>query len=103
MNLSLLLMLVMFVGMMFFTQRQQQKQAKKRQEQLNQLKRGDEIVTIGGMFAVIDEVDLTNNRVVLDVDGVYLTFELSAIKQVLSNTATAEPEGPEVGALEVAE
>ena len=38
------------------------------------------------MYGTIDEVDTDKKTVVLDVDGVYLTFELTAIKTVLPLT-----------------
>ncbi|MGT2911515.1 preprotein translocase subunit YajC [Streptococcus cameli] len=89
------LMLAM-VGFMFYSQRKQQKN---RMETLNQIKKGDEIVTIGGLYGIVDE--LTEDKVVLDVDGVYLTFDRSAIRnRVTAATApvvdAAEtPETPE--------
>jgi len=45
--------------------------------------KGNEVITIGGLYGTIDEVDTDRKTVVLDVDGVYLTFELGAIKTVL--------------------
>src|SRR3712207_9324890 len=83
MGLPTILMFVVMIGLIWFMQRQQKKQAQERQNQLNAIEKGDEIVTIGGMFAVVDEVDLAAKRIVLDVDGVYLPFELSAIKRVV--------------------
>lgn len=84
--MTMIILLVLMVGMMFFMQRQQSKQAKQRQDQLDALSKGDEIVTIGGLFGVIDEIDREKQTMTLDVDGVYLVFELSAIKRVLSPT-----------------
>ena len=52
-------------------------------ESLNKLQKGNEVITIGGLYGTIDEVDTDRKTVVLDVDGVYLTFELGAIKTVL--------------------
>ena len=49
----------------------------------NKLQKGNEVITIGGLYGTIDEVDTDRKTVVLDVDGVYLTFELGAIKTVL--------------------
>ncbi|MBP2623668.1 preprotein translocase subunit YajC [Streptococcus oricebi] len=83
MNYSFLIMLVVMVGLMFFMQRSQKKQQEKRLESLKKLQKGYEVVTIGGLYGVIDEVNQDNQTVVLDVDGVYLTFELSAIKTIL--------------------
>ena len=87
-------MLVVLVVMIWFMQRSQKKQAQERQNQLKALAKGDEIVTIGGLYGVVDEVDEDNQKMVLDIDGVYLTFELSALKRVINRTeqGTVEPE-----------
>ena len=83
---SILIMLVVMMGLMFFMQRSQKKQADKRMESLNKLQKGYEVITIGGLYGTVDEVDTEKKTVVLDVDGVYLTFELTAIKTVLPLT-----------------
>lgn len=70
------------IGVMFYSQRKQQKN---RMDTLNQIKKGDEIVTIGGLYGIVDEI--TDKKVVLDVDGVYLTFDRTAIR---SRVATAQ-------------
>ena len=50
---------------------------------MNKLQKGYEVITIGGLYGTVDEVNTDKRTVVLDVDGVYLTFELTAIKTVL--------------------
>ncbi|HEL2163521.1 TPA: preprotein translocase subunit YajC [Streptococcus suis] len=82
-GLFLPLVMVAMIGFMFYSQRKQQKQ---RQEALNQIKKGDEIVTIGGLFGIVDEID--DKKVVLDVDGVYLTFERGAIRNRVASLGT---------------
>ena len=52
-------------------------------DSLNKLQKGYEVITIGGLYGTVDEVDTEKRTVVLDVDGVYLTFELTAIRTVL--------------------
>ncbi|MGT2716732.1 preprotein translocase subunit YajC [Streptococcus respiraculi] len=79
-----LLMLAM-LGFMMFSQRKQQKN---RMETLNQIKKGDEIITIGGLYGIVDEI--SEQKVVLDVDGVYLTFERSAIRGRVSQATAVE-------------
>lgn len=69
------LLMVAMIGWMFFSQKKQQQ---KRQETLNQIKKGDEIVTIGGLYGIVDEIN--EQKVVLDIDGIYLTFDRSAIR-----------------------
>lgn len=76
------IMLVM-VGWMFYSQRKQQKE---RMESLNQIQKGDEIVTIGGLHGVVDEID--DKKVVLDCDGIYLTFDRTAIRNRVSAATT---------------
>ena len=82
-NLTFVIMLVGMFALMFFMQRSQKKQAQKRMESLNKLQKGYEVITIGGLYGTVDEVDTEKRTVVLDVDGVYLTFELTAIRTVL--------------------
>ncbi|CYU84563.1 preprotein translocase subunit YajC [Streptococcus suis] len=82
-GLFLPLVMVAMIGFMFYSQRKQQKQ---RQEALSQIKKGDEIVTIGGLFGIVDEID--DKKVVLDVDGVYLTFERGAIRNRVASSGT---------------
>ncbi|MBJ6746212.1 preprotein translocase subunit YajC [Streptococcus sp. 121] len=102
MNLQFVWMLLIFGGMLFFMQRQQKKQQAKRQEQMASLAKGTEIVTIGGLYGVIDEIDREANKMVLDVDGVYLTFELTALKAVV-NAPKVEETAVEVVEEEVLE
>lgn len=92
-NYTFLIMLVAMLGLMFFMQRSQKKQAQKRMESLNKLQKGYEVITIGGLYGTVDEVDTEKGTIVLDVDGVYLTFELTAIKTVLPLKETASLEG----------
>ena len=92
-NYTFLIMLVAMLGLMFFMQRSQKKQAQKRMESLNKLQKGYEVITIGGLYGTVDEVDTEKRTIVLDVDGVYLTFELAAIKTVLPLKETGSLEG----------
>ncbi|NQQ33789.1 preprotein translocase subunit YajC [Streptococcus suis] len=82
-GLFLPLVMVAMIGFMFYSQRKQQKQ---RQEALNQIKKGDEIVTIGGLYGIVDEID--DKKVVLDIDGIYLTFERGAIRNRVASSKT---------------
>ena len=102
-NITFLIMLVAMMGLMFFMQRSQKKQAQKRMESLNKLQKGYEVITIGGLYGAVDEVNTEKQTIVLDVDGVYLTFELAAIKTVLPLKEAVTPEGTVVdegGAIE---
>lgn len=78
--------LVIIGGMMFFMTRSQKKQQNQRQELLNNMKAGDEVVTIGGLYGVVHEVNTDKGTVVIDCEGIYLEFERNAIKTVKENT-----------------
>ena len=102
-NITFLIMLVGMFALMFFMQRSQKKQAQKRMESLNKLQKGYEVITIGGLYGTVDEVDPETGKILIDVDGVYLTFELAAIKKVLPLKEAVTPEGTVVdegGAIE---
>lgn len=88
-NYTLFIMIGLVLVMMWFTSRGQRKQQQERLEMLNQMKPGDKVVTIGGLYGVIDSFDTTDNTVTLDIDGIYLVFERSAIKTVVKSSASA--------------
>ena len=93
MGYQMIIMFVVMAGLIFYMNRTQKKQAEKRLESLNKLQKGYEVITIGGLYGTVDEVDTEKRTVVLDVDGVYLTFELTAIKTVLPQAeAEVDPE-----------
>ena len=93
MGYQMIIMFVVMAGLIFYMNRTQKKQAEKRMESLNKLQKGYEVITIGGLYGAVDEVDTEKRTVVLDVDGVYLTFELTAIKTVLPQAeAEVDPE-----------
>ncbi|NGZ73684.1 preprotein translocase subunit YajC [Saccharibacillus alkalitolerans] len=65
----------------FLLIRPQQKKQKQRNAMLSQLKKGDKIVTIGGLHGTI--LEITNDIVVLRVNDVTkMTFDRSAISHV---------------------
>lgn len=97
MGIQMIIMFVVMAGLIFYMNRTQKKQAQKRMESLNKLQKGYEVITIGGLYGTVDEVDTDKRTVVLDVDGVYLTFELTAIKTVLPQ---AEAEASEESVIE---
>lgn len=74
----------MFGIMYFLLIRPQKKQQEKVQDMLSSLEPGDSVITIGGLHGIIDEINPENNTVVLDCEGIYLTFERRSISRVVS-------------------
>lgn len=75
-------LILLFVIFYFLLIRPQQKQQKQRKEMLSNLKKGDRVVTIGGMHGVIKEIDET--MISLRVaDNLNLKFSRAAVDRVL--------------------
>jgi preprotein translocase subunit YajC len=73
----------MAVVFYFFIMRPQQKRQKEAKQLREGLKKGDEIVSSGGIVGKVVEVN--NDQVIVDVDrGTKLTFEKSSITSVTS-------------------
>lgn len=84
-------LLLVLGGMMFFMNRTQKKQQNQRQQLLDSVKPGSEIITIGGLYGIVHEIDTDKGTVTIDCEGVYLEFERGAIKTVKpSDTPVAE-------------
>ncbi|MBJ6362951.1 preprotein translocase subunit YajC [Paenibacillus sp. GCM10012307] len=85
----LLPFILMFAVFYFLLIRPQQKKQKSRNFMLNQLKKGDKVVTIGGLHGTIQEI--TDDIVVLRVnDATKLTFDRSSINNVSQTSAASE-------------
>lgn len=88
------------MGLMYFMMiRPQKKAADKTKNMLSSMKKGDGVVTIGGLHGVIDEINETDKTVVINCEGIFLTFERRAIARIKDlaaastiETFEAEPE-----------
>ena len=83
-------------GYLLIMSRTQKKQQQERQNLLDSMKAGDEVVTIGGLHGVVSEIDETNRTVVLDCEGIFLEYDRAAIKTVKPGTGamTSTPIAP---------
>ena len=66
----MIIFFVVLVGMMYFQVRTQKKQAEKRMESLNKLQKGYEVITIGGLYGTVDEVDSERKTVLPLTEGI---------------------------------
>lgn len=80
----------------FFMIRPNKKRMQQQQNMYDNLKVGDAVVTIGGLHGVIDEIINENRTVVLDCEGIYLTFEIRAIARVVTKAAPQTMSNEEV-------
>ncbi|MDN2452857.1 preprotein translocase subunit YajC [Lactobacillus sp. UCMA15818] len=83
-TLSTVIMFVAIMALMYFMMiRPQKKQQQKRKEMMNQLKKGDQVTTIGRLHGVVDSINDADQTVTLDCEGIFLTFDRTAIGRVI--------------------
>ncbi|MFJ8264596.1 preprotein translocase subunit YajC [Peribacillus asahii] len=77
-------LLIMFVLFYFLLIRPQKKRQNNVQQMQNSLKKGDKVVTIGGLHGTVDSIDELK-LVVKSPDGTKLTFDRQAIREVVES------------------
>ena len=83
--------LILIFGIMYFLLiRPQQKKAKQHQAMVSSLRRGDQVVTQGGLIGKVSKVKEDNEIEVEISDGVKVRVVQSTIAQVLSKTEPAK-------------
>ena len=80
-------LLLMFVLMWFFIIRPAQKRQKATANMQSELRRGDRIVTIGGLHGTVDAVDDATIYITV-ADGTRMQFERQAIARVVDQAKT---------------
>jgi preprotein translocase subunit YajC len=84
----LIMVVLMFAVMYFLVLRPQSKKAKEHQKMLSELKKGDDVVTQGGIIGKISGIK--DNEVTLQVqEGVRLRVQRSAITGLYNPSAAA--------------
>lgn len=87
-------MVLIFAVMYFIVIRPQSKRAKETQRMLAELKKGDEVVTTGGIIGRIS--GLKDNEITLQVqEGVRLRVQRSAVTGRLKAPTSTEPPKPD--------
>ncbi len=83
----------MFVVMYFFMIRPQQKKAKEQKAFRESLKKGDNVVTIGGLHGKIASVE-SDDTILVEVDkGIRLKFDKASVSADASKKVQVTPEG----------
>ena len=77
---------LMILVLWLFLIRPQQKRSKEEQKLRENLKKGDRIVTIGGIHGKI--VDIQDTTVVIETEGSRMKIEKSAVAQNVTSTVT---------------
>ncbi len=76
-------LVLIFVVFYFFMIRPQQKKQKEREKVLDSLKRGDKVITIGGVHGTVAGIDTEKKTVLVQVsDTSKITFDRTAIANI---------------------
>ena len=86
----LLVIVVLFAFMYLLLIRPQRQQQSRQQEMLNALKPGDEVITVGGIYGDIVEVE--DDRVALEIAE---DVEIEVSKRAIASVVPPEPEETE--------
>ena len=85
----LLMLALMFLVMWLFMIRPQRKQQKELQEMRNALKKGDKVITAGGIYGTVADID--ERTVLVKVDGeVKIRVDKSSINRDMTGEPPAE-------------
>ena len=78
--MTLLMIVAMFAIMYFFMIRPQQKKQKEIQNFRKSIEKGQEVVTAGGIYGVVRDIDDVNNILIIEVaNGVRLRVDRNSV------------------------
>ena len=81
------MLILIFVVMWFFMIRPQRKQQKELQKFREGLKKGDKVMTSGGIYGTIDEISLEKGYALVEIDkNVKIRVVVSALNRDFSDT-----------------
>jgi preprotein translocase subunit YajC len=95
MLMSILPLVLIFVVFYFLLIRPQQRKQKAQKEMLSQVKRGDHVVTSGGMIGTVVKIDRDNNLLIEIAPNVRVKMLRSAIAEVVRRPEPARADDGE--------
>ena len=69
----------------FFVMRPQKKMQQQKQQMEAGLKPGDRVMMSSGLYGKVDKVNMQDKTVVIDADGIFLTYNIRAIAKVVEH------------------
>ena len=85
MNYLLIAYIVLIVGLFFFMRNASKKRTAQAEKMRNEMQKGTEVITIGGLHGTIFSIDKETNTITLDLEGVKAVFESQSIRQIAPN------------------
>ena len=90
--LSFLPLILIFVVFYFLLIRPQQKKIKEHKEMIGKIKRGDKILTAGGIYCKVSKVVDDNKLEVEITNGVNVTISRPTVTDVINSNTTSNKE-----------
>lgn len=88
MNNMFMIIAVIAIFVFYFSMiKPQKKQQQERMKMMSELKKGDQVIMVDGLHGKVDSINDADKTVVIDADGIFLTFERMAIRRVLPTAA----------------
>lgn len=75
----------------FFVMRPQKKMQQQKQQMEEGLKPGDRVMMSSGLYGKVDKVNMQDKTVVIDADGIFLTYNIRAIAKVIKDENPVTP------------
>ena len=93
-NMMMIILFIVLIGFTYFGMiRPQKKQQQQRLQMMDKLKKGDGVVLVDGLHAKVDKIN-SDKTIVVDADGIYLTFERMAVRRVIPAAADKTEDAP---------
>ena len=76
-------LLILFLLFYLFLIRPEMKKAKKHQEMLDAIKKGDKIITRGGLYATVTKIENETDLLAEITDGIVITLSKNGVLSVI--------------------
>jgi preprotein translocase subunit YajC len=92
---TLILLAVMFGLLWLFLIRPQRQRQMQQQRLLQSVEPGDEVLTVGGLYGIVQEIDEDDDLIVEIADGIHVRIARRAIGGVVKPDEEADDDGDE--------
>lgn len=82
-SLSTIIIMVLTIYLVIKLQKDRLYYTNENKIDIRTLKKGDHVVTIGGLHGEVDSIDEVQNIVCIDCEGVYFNYDIHAIKEII--------------------
>ena len=86
-NMFMIIAMIAIFVFFYFSMIKPQKKQQQERMKMTELKKGDQVIMVDGLHGKVDSINDADKTVVIDADGIFLTFERMAIRRVLPTAA----------------